>query len=68
MCITFFNKKNFEFLQRIEDLAGIRMEWVPVPSEKETSLAKNKDILNKLNDVNMDIIDNFDAIADELIK
>jgi len=41
---------------------------VPVPSEKETSLAKNKDILNKLNDVNMDIIDNFDAIADELIK
>jgi len=41
---------------------------VPVPSEKETSQAKNKDILNKLNDVNMDIIDNFDAIADELIK
>lgn len=41
---------------------------MPVPSEKETSLAKNKDILNKLNDVNMDIIDNFDAIADELIK
>ena len=44
------------------------MERVPVPSEKETSHAKNKDILNKLNDVDMDVIDNFDAIAEELIK
>lgn len=55
-------------MQRIEDLAGIRMERVPVPSEKETSVAKNKDILNKLNDVDMNVIDNFDAIAEELIK
>jgi ATP-dependent RNA helicase DDX21 len=34
-CITFFNRKNLEFLERIESLAGIKLERVPVPSEED---------------------------------
>ena len=32
-CITLFNRKNREFLDRVEDLAGIRMEIIQVPND-----------------------------------
>jgi ATP-dependent RNA helicase DDX21 len=34
-CITFFNRKNFEFLQRIEEKAGIRFKRIGVPQPEE---------------------------------
>ena len=36
-CITLFNRRNREFLDRVEDLAGIRMEMIQVPSDQEIS-------------------------------
>lgn len=32
-CITFYNRKNEEFLLRIEDHAGIKMEKVGIPTD-----------------------------------
>jgi ATP-dependent RNA helicase DDX21 len=32
-CITLFNRKNREFLDRVEDLAGIRMEIIQIPND-----------------------------------
>lgn len=36
-CITLFNRKNEEFLERVEELAGIRMERIPVPNDDDIS-------------------------------
>lgn len=38
-CITFFNNKNKEFVDRIEDLAGIRLQRVGIPSEGDMKKA-----------------------------
>ena len=67
-CITFFNRKNEEFLHRIEDMAGVKMDRVPIPSEDDMLKAKNKDILKKLKDVDNDCLENFDEAAQLLIK
>jgi ATP-dependent RNA helicase DDX21 len=67
-CITFYNRKNYEFLEKIEDLAGIKMEKVGVPSEQDMKMARNKEVLKKLQDVDMEVLGNFDLIADELIQ
>ena len=50
-CITFFNNKNVEFLDRIEQLAGIKMDRVPIPSDDDMAKAKNKDVLKNLKNV-----------------
>ena len=55
-CITFFNRKNVEFLDKIEDLAGIRVERVRVPTEMDMEKAKKKEILNKFDDVDRDVL------------
>ena len=68
LCITFYNRKNEEFLRRVEDLAGIQMEQVPIPSEEDMVKAKNKDILKKLKDVDEECLENFDEAAELLVK
>jgi superfamily II DNA/RNA helicase len=55
-CITFFNNKNVEFLDRIEQLAGIKMDRVPIPSNDEMAKAKNKDVLKNLKNVDNSMI------------
>jgi len=34
-CITFFNRRNEEFLHRIEQLAQIKLDRMPVPTEAD---------------------------------
>ena len=68
ICITFYNRRNEEFLLRIEDLAGIRMERLPVPSAEDMKTAKNKDVLRKLKDVDMQCLDGFDEAAKILLE
>lgn len=36
-CITLFNKRNREFLDRVEDLAGIKMDMIQVPNDHDIS-------------------------------
>lgn len=62
-CITFFNHKNVEFLDRIEQLAGIKMDRVPIPSNEEMAKAKNKDVLKNLKDVDESVIKDFEETA-----
>ena len=67
-CITFFNRKNEEFLFRIEEMAGIKMDRVGVPSDDDMLKAKNKDVLKKLKDVDPDVLSNFDEAAKLLLE
>lgn len=41
-CITLFNSKNEEFLTRAEDLAGITMERIDIPSDEDVDKAKEE--------------------------
>lgn len=67
-CITFFERRNEEFLWRIEDLAQIKIQRVGIPSEADMLKAKNKDILKQLKDVDEEVIPNFEETAEILIE
>ena len=66
-CITFYNQKNAEFLYRIEDMAGIKMEKPGLPTEEDMLNAKNKDVLKKFKDVDMGVLPKFEDTADLMI-
>ena len=67
-CITFYNYKSQEFVDRIEDMAGVKLERVSVPSEQDMVKANTKGILKKLNDVDMEVLPMFEDTADLLIN
>ena len=67
-CITFYNYKSQEFVDRIEDVAGVKLERVGVPSEEDMVKANTKGILKKLNDVDMEVLPMFEDTADLLIN
>lgn len=66
-CITFYTRKNEEFVDRIEQMAGIKLDRVPIPTEEDMLKAKNKDVLKKLKDVDHDVLDNFEETANLLL-
>ena len=68
ICITFFNHKNQEFLDRIEQMAGIRMSRVPIPSEQDMMKAKTKDVLKKFKDVDEEVLGDFQETAKLMIQ
>ena len=68
ICITFFNHKNLEFLDRIEQMAGIRMSRVPIPSEQDMMKAKTKDVLKKFKDVDEEVLGDFQETAKLMIQ
>lgn len=39
-CVTFFNSKNVEFLERVEDHAGITMDRIEIPTDEDVDKAK----------------------------
>lgn len=51
-CITFYNKKTYEFLQKIEDQAGIKLKRIGVPQPEDVIKASSRGILKSLKDVN----------------
>lgn len=67
-CITFYNHKNIEFVDRVEQLAGIRLERVAIPTESDIKKAQRKGILRKLEDVDKEVLDMFDETADLLLQ
>lgn len=44
------------------------MEKVGIPTDLELKQANNKEVLKKLKDVDMEVLPNFDRIADELVS
>jgi ATP-dependent RNA helicase DDX21 len=68
VCITFYNNRNMEFLERIEQLAGIKFDKIGIPTEDDMVKAKTKDVLKKLLDVEMDVLPNFKDTAKMFIK
>ena len=48
LCITMFNRKNEEFIDRIEELAGIRFERTGIPTEGDMIQQRHKDILTRM--------------------
>ena len=57
-----------EFVDRIEDLAGVKLERVNIPSEEDMVKAQTKGILKKLEDVDMEVLPMFEDTADLLIN
>ena len=66
-CITFYNRRNEEFVDRIEQLAGIKLERVGVPTEKEMQKAQTKGIIKKLEDVDEEVLELFEESASLLL-
>lgn len=46
-CITLFNYKNREFLDRVEELAGIKMEMVLIPTDQEIANVSGSNMMAK---------------------
>lgn len=62
-CITFYNRNNLEFVERIEQLAGIKLERVGIPSEQDRKKATTRGILKKLEEVDHEVLDMFEDSA-----
>ena len=55
-------------MHRIEQLAQVKLDRMPIPTENDMIKAKNKDILKKLKDVDKEVLNDFDETADILIR
>ena len=66
-CITFYTKKTYEFIQKIEDQAGIRLKRIGVPQPEDVIKASSRGILKNLEDVNEDVLYLFEDLAKVLI-
>jgi len=66
-CITFYTKKTYELIQKIEDQAGIKFKRIGVPQAEDVIKASSRDILNNLKDVNLDVLPFFADTAKVLI-
>jgi len=67
-CITFYTKKTYELIQKIEDQAGIRLKRIGVPQPEDVIKASSKGILKNLEDVNEDVLHLFEDLAKTLIE
>jgi ATP-dependent RNA helicase DDX21 len=68
VCITFYTKKTYELIQKIEDMAGIKLKRVGVPQPEDVIKASSRDILKNLNDVNEDVLHLFEDTAKCLVE
>jgi|DEB0MinimDraft_12_1074336.scaffolds.fasta_scaffold39826_2 ATP-dependent RNA helicase DDX21 len=66
-CITFYTKKTYELVQKIEDMAGIKFKRIGVPQAEDVIKASSRDILKNLKDVNEDVLHLFADTAKCLI-
>ena len=55
-------------MDRIEQLAGIKLQRVKVPTVEDMEKAQLKGILKKLEDVDKDVLPMFEGTAELLIK
>lgn len=55
-------------MDRIEQLAGIKLQRVKVPTVEDMEKAQLKGILKKLEDVDKDVLPMFEETAELLIK
>jgi len=66
-CITFYMRKTFELIQKIEDQAGIKLKRVGIPQAEDIIKASSSGILKNLTDVNEDVLHLFEDLAKVLI-
>lgn len=62
-CITFFNKKNLEFLQRIEEKAGVKFKRIGVPQPEDVIKMSSRGIVNELMEVEDNVLHLFEDLA-----
>ena len=66
-CITFYTKKSYELVLKIEEVAGIKLKRVGVPQAEDVIKASSRDILKSLQDVNEEVLHLFADTAKVLI-
>ena len=67
-CITFYNRGNEEFLFRIEDMAGIRLERIGIPTEDDMKKSQENNVVKNLMNVDRDVLPRFKEIAETFIQ
>lgn len=67
-CITFYTKKSYESIQKIEEKAGIKFKRIGVPQPEDVIKASSRGILTNLLDVNEDVLHLFEDPARILIE
>ena len=67
-CITFYSKKTYDLVIKIEELAGIKLKRVGIPQPEDVIKATSRDILKNLEDVNDDVVPLFEDTARTLIE
>lgn len=66
-CITFFNDRSCSDLEKIEEVAGVEIERIDIPSDEAMIKANTKGILKKLKDVEEEVLPLFEDTAELLI-
>ena len=67
-CITFYTKKTYELVQKIEDQAGIKLKRIGIPQAEDIIKASQSGIMKNLEDVNEDVLYLFEDLAKDLIE
>ena len=67
-CITFYNDRSAELVDKVEEVAGITLDRVGVPSDDDMIKANTKGILKKLLDVEHEVLPLFEDTAELLIN
>ena len=55
-CITFYTKKTYELVRKMEDQAGIKLKRVGIPQAEDIIKASQSGIMKNLQDVNEDVL------------
>jgi ATP-dependent RNA helicase DDX21 len=67
-CITFFNDRSSELVDKIEEVAGVSLDRVGIPSDEDMIKANTKGVLKKLLEVDPEILPIFEDTAELMIN
>jgi ATP-dependent RNA helicase DDX21 len=67
-CLTFYNDRSAAEIDKIEEVAGITLDRVGIPSDEDMIKANTKGILKKLLDVEPEVLPMFEDTAELLIN
>jgi len=67
VCVTFYQKKQMDALERIERQAGFKFQKIGAPQPADIIKANSRDIATSIKKVPHEVVGLFDEISDELI-
>lgn len=68
VCITFYTKKTYDLVQKIEDSAGIKLKRVGIPQAEDIIKASQQSLRKNIQEVNEDVLYLFQDFAKSMIQ